>query len=73
MRALRWDWRLLHLRPEEAAAFAARLEELIDGYTRADGTPVEGGRQTFRFLSTLYPTHYRGALAPDEQREEPLP
>ncbi len=70
-RALRWDWRLLRLRPEEVEALSAQLRELLDGYETADGTPPEPGRTTYRFMQTLFPTYFRGAPpAGDEPENE---
>jgi DNA-binding transcriptional ArsR family regulator len=68
-RALRWDWRLLQLSPEEAEALSARLHELLDGYANVDGRPVAPGTQTYRFLQTLFPTYTRGAPPAAESPE----
>ena len=65
--ALTSTWELLRLSPADAASLAGRLTALLAEYhiesgdlvarerAAAEGRP-DDGRQTFRFLSTLFPT-----------------
>lgn len=72
--ALHNDWRLLRLTAAEAASLAARLEALLNEYpdmldAPASGEAVGDERQTYRLLTTMFPTYQ----LPPLERKEPQP
>lgn len=71
-RALHLAWRLFHLPPSEARAFAVRLTALVEeyaaGYSVREEIAVDG--QTYRLLLALFPTYPRGAQAAREGKSE---
>ena len=68
-RTLHWDWQLLQLSVEEAAAFSTRLQDLLDDYSKVDGVPMAQDRQTYRFFDVFFPTYSRGAPSVHKQPE----